>query len=341
MALICDFHTLLLVLSMRPQKIIPLFHLVGAAASRPLSLLFFLLISAAFAPIRAQDNIEIFCEGENLCVPDSLVFRWDENNESVLVVGDDAEGDLAATVFLDTRSNGVTSWSFGLRHDPEVLTLLDTSCTDDQLRFICGTDAAEQLVEPFYLYSQVVGPDQGSEAGFISAVVLSFVAPAHLPADRLNSLAKLTYRPGEIPSEGTMVRFSEGELRPLPESPAVGIQIEVGFDSGGPATLEHGKLEIPFTSFVRGDVNDSGLLEVTDAINLLNWMFLGGLTPTCMDAADADDNGQLGLSDGINILIFLFGGGAAPADPGVLGGGCERDPDGEDDGLLCEVYTSC
>ncbi|MFP6633848.1 MAG: hypothetical protein VCD16_14540 [Planctomycetota bacterium] len=331
---------------MKSQKTSPLFQLACAAASpcRGLSLILLLVIVGVCAPLCAQDhagdNIETFCEGDNACIPDSLVFRWDENNEAVLVL-DSVGQDLSATVFLDTRSEGVTSWSYGLRHDPAVLTLLAGDCTDDREGFICGTDAADRAVEPFYNYSEVVGSEQGSEVGFISAVVLSFVAPAHLEAERFNSLAKLTYRVGEIPPGGTMVRFVADELRLVPDSPAVGIQIEVGGGGGMPSTLVHGKLELPFAGFLRGDVNDSGALEVTDAINFLTWMFLGGSAPGCMDAADADNNGTLGLSDGINILTFLFGGGDALPKAGLLGSGCAPDPEGEEDGLLCESYSNC
>lgn len=327
---------------MKSQKTPPLFQLACAAASpcRGLSLILLLVIVGVCAPLCAQDNVETFCEGDNACIPDSLVFRWDENNEAVLVL-DSVGQDLSATVFLDTRSEGVTSWSYGLRHDPAVLTLLAGDCTDDREGFICGTDAADRAVAPFYNYSEVVGSEQGSEVGFISAVVLSFVAPAHLEAERFNSLARLTYRVGEIPPGGTMVRFVADELRLVPDSPAVGIQIEVGGGGGMPSTLVHGKLELPFVGFLRGDVNDSGALEVTDAINFLTWMFLGGSAPGCMDAADADNNGTLGLSDGINILTFLFGGGDALPKAGLLGSGCAPDPEGEEDGLLCESYSNC
>jgi hypothetical protein len=327
---------------MKSQKTPPLFQFACAAASpcRGLSLILLLVIAGIGAPLCAQDNVETFCEGDNACLPDSLVFRWDENNEAVLVL-DSVGQDLSATVFLDTRSEGVTSWSYGLRHDPAVLTLLADDCTDDREGFICGTDAAARAVEPFYNYSEVVGSEQGSEVGFISAVVLSFVAPVHLETERFNSLARLTYRVGEIPPGGTLVRFVADELRPIPDSPAVGIQIEVEFGGGAPSTLVHGKLEVPFINFFRGDVNDSGALEVTDAINFLSWMFLGGPAPGCMDAADADNNGVLGLSDGINILTFLFGGGDAPPMDGTLGSGCGPDPEGDDDGLLCESYSNC
>ena len=326
---------------MKSQKTPPLFQLACAAASpcRGLSLILLLVIVGVCAPLCAQDNVETFCEGDNACIPDSLVFRWDENNEAVLVL-DSVGQDLSATVFLDTHSEGVTSWSYGLRHDPAVLTLLENDCDEERIGFLCGTDAAEYVVDPFYNLSAIVGEAEGSEAGFISAVILSFVAPAHLPVGQLNSIAKLTYRVGTVPGTGTMVRFVADELRPMPESPAVGVAIEVGAGGGGPQTVVHGRLDVPFVAFRRGDVNDSGALEVTDAINFLTWMFLGGTAPACMDAADADNNGRLGLSDAINVLVFLFGGDAPPG-PATVGGGCEADPEGDDDGLLCESYTNC
>ncbi len=328
---------------MKPQEFDPLLSSPRASIALGLCLLVFLAISGACASSFAQeDPAEIFCEGEDSCVPDSFIFRWDENGESVLVL-DGEEEELAATVFLDTRSDMVMGWFYGLRHDPAALTLLGNECGEERFSFLCGTDAAEYLVEPSYNHSAVVGEAEGSEAGFVSAVILSFVAPAHLPVGRLNSIAKLIYRVGTVPATGTMIRFVSDELRTLPESPTVEVVIEVGGDGGGgggPQTVVHGRLEVPFVAFRRGDVNDSGALEVTDAINFLTWMFLGGTAPACMDAADADNSGGLGLSDAINVLVFLFGGDAPPG-PATVGGGCEADPEGDDDGLLCESYTNC
>ena len=43
-------------------------------------------------------------------------------------------------------------------------------------------------------------------------------------------------------------------------------------------------------SFLRGDGNDDGTIDLTDAITILNYLFLGGVVPGCLDAADADDD---------------------------------------------------
>ena len=173
-----------------------------------------------------------------------------------------------------------------------------------------------------------------------SAVVLSFTAPAFLPAGQLSSVAKLRYRVTGSPGSATMIWFVDNELRPGPDTPAARLSVEAGFGGGGPSRLVHGKHEFPAVSFRRGDVNDSGTLEVTDAINLLGWVFLGSPGASCMDAADTDNSGRLDLSDAINILVFLFGGDLPPGPP-LLGEGCAEDREGEADGISCESAPSC
>jgi PKD repeat protein len=65
----------------------------------------------------------------------------------------------------------------------------------------------------------------------------------------------------------------------------------------------------------RGDVNKSGLVDISDAINLLDFLFLGGFPLLCHDLADVDDNGQADVTDVISTLVFLFLGGNPPAFP--------------------------
>ena len=39
---------------------------------------------------------------------------------------------------------------------------------------------------------------------------------------------------------------------------------------------------------------------------ILNYLFLSGPTPPCLDAADTDDSGTLNLSDGVRVFAVLF-----------------------------------
>ncbi len=94
--------------------------------------------------------------------------------------------------------------------------------------------------------------------------------------------------------------------------------------------------------FHRGDPNDDGFMQLSDAIYVLNFLFLGGPPPTCADSGDADDNGRLELTDGVFILSFLFSGGDAPPDPGLPEpDSCGVDPAEPADELGCELYSGC
>ena len=92
-------------------------------------------------------------------------------------------------------------------------------------------------------------------------------------------------------------------------------------------------------SFHRGDSDNNGRLELTDAIRILGYLFLGSIAPTCLDAADADGNNGLELTDAIRILNYLFIGGAAPVSPGPPPEPCG--PDNDATHLGCEVYDKC
>jgi hypothetical protein len=69
-------------------------------------------------------------------------------------------------------------------------------------------------------------------------------------------------------------------------------------------------------TFRRGDADSSGVIDLSDAVRLLGYLFLGGAMPECLDAADFDDNGDADISDAIANLSYQFLGSAAPPDPG-------------------------
>ncbi|MEM7263598.1 MAG: dockerin type I domain-containing protein [Planctomycetota bacterium] len=65
--------------------------------------------------------------------------------------------------------------------------------------------------------------------------------------------------------------------------------------------------------FKRGDVDQSGGINISDSIFLLNWLFAGGRTPPCLDAANVNDDEQIDISDAIAGLNCLFVGGVCPS----------------------------
>ena len=67
--------------------------------------------------------------------------------------------------------------------------------------------------------------------------------------------------------------------------------------------------------FLRGDWDANGLVQLTDGVNVFNFLFLGGGPATCLAAADANGQGVINLSSGVYVLNFLFTGGPAPIAP--------------------------
>src|SRR5262245_31769897 len=68
-------------------------------------------------------------------------------------------------------------------------------------------------------------------------------------------------------------------------------------------------------SFIRGDVDENGPVDIADAIGILNDLFLGIGNANCIEAKEADDNGGLNITDAIFLLRYLFEGGREPPPP--------------------------
>ena len=80
-------------------------------------------------------------------------------------------------------------------------------------------------------------------------------------------------------------------------------------------TLEIRKATTPEEQpFLRGDAGRDGEVDISDVVTILLQLFSGAPT-SCADAADADDSGVADVSDAIFLLGFLFLGGAVPPPP--------------------------
>lgn len=140
-----------------------------------------------------------------------------------------------------------------------------------------------------------------------------------------------------IAGQGSLLGLSSPSL---PLDPGVNSgTITVSFP-GGPSrdyALTINVAVPPALVFRRGDVSDNGGVALNDVIVILGYLFSGGATPNCLDAADINDNGGVALDDVILLLGFLFQGGAPPAAPGPFDCG----PDVNADSQAPCVSTSC
>lgn len=67
--------------------------------------------------------------------------------------------------------------------------------------------------------------------------------------------------------------------------------------------------------FIRGDANQSGVVDISDAVSILSSLFLTTDRLLCVAAADSDDDGSVSITDAIFMLSFMFTGGRAIPAP--------------------------
>ncbi len=93
---------------------------------------------------------------------------------------------------------------------------------------------------------------------------------------------------------------------------------------------------IPEPRFIRGDANMDTIINMADVLYQLEHLHQS-VPASCQDAIDCNDDGVLDISDPIFLLLFLFGNGLPPPAPTV---DCDTDP-GPADSLDCQNGLTC
>ncbi len=92
--------------------------------------------------------------------------------------------------------------------------------------------------------------------------------------------------------------------------------------------------------FIRGDANGDGVVSISDAHYLFNFLFRVGDYPECGFAADVNDDGQINITDAIELCVFTVRGVPVPKPPFPAPG---LDPEGTEPGPNlppCDSYGS-
>jgi hypothetical protein len=165
-------------------------------------------------------------------------------------------------------------------------------------------------------------PNPRPAAGFVSAVILSFIQPLVLEVRR-NTLIKASYRLlGDPGPAGTVIQVVD-HLKLKGESRAR-IDITEAGRTFRPRLLVDGVVRRPLQRFRRGDLDGSGRISIADIVGLLQ-AAAGGRPPSldCADLLDADDDGRRTVTDAIPLLQYLFQRGPALPEPFLV---CGVDP---------------
>lgn len=140
-----------------------------------------------------------------------------------------------------------------------------------------------------------------------------------------------------LPLDVTSFRAYDGfTVVVLDASGATVLQAVVTIPGGGGAGIAAsvsfsmvGAYDAPF---LRGDFNRDQTLNLTDAVNTLEALFLGRSLPVCLDALDSNDDGSIDIADPVATLVHLFIGARELPFPGALISGF--DPTADD--LSCQ-----
>ncbi|MBI4603229.1 MAG: hypothetical protein HY721_14840 [Planctomycetes bacterium] len=201
------------------------------------------------------------------------------------------------------------------------------------VRFASGT--------PFEV--RVDATRNGGIGGAITVMFLSETEAESLPATR--SLLKLRVRAASPqPHDRELVaRLSlEDGLQDGGREATWNVFSEDGGSSEAPCNGGTASLTLRFTpaekpSFLRGDANVDGRVDISDGVHTLQSFFLGGARGSCRSAADFDDSGTVDISDASGTFQNLFLGGRRPPAPGSVQCG----PDPSADGLGCLELPPC
>ncbi len=231
-------------------------------------------------------------------------------------------GELIAPVLLDTDVE-LLGASFGIAHD-DTLNLVSIEPSG----ILAGLDPEIFIVDtdPF-----------GATGGTVGFVV-SITDPLVFIVSGLDQeIATFTYMGtgSATPGDTTTLAFTDS-LQPVENGPAVPVLLSTGQSGIVPALLEDGQVtfEDPVSTdptFSRADTNLDDLLNIADAITLLEGLFSGGVI-NCEKATDTNDDGLANVADAVYLLEFLFVMGPEPPAPFMT---CAIDP--TPDALTCDT----
>jgi hypothetical protein len=67
--------------------------------------------------------------------------------------------------------------------------------------------------------------------------------------------------------------------------------------------------------YICGDASGDGVIDISDVVYLINYLFVGGPAPVPLGAGDANSDGVVDVSDVVYLINYLFAGGPHPSAP--------------------------
>jgi uncharacterized delta-60 repeat protein len=88
--------------------------------------------------------------------------------------------------------------------------------------------------------------------------------------------------------------------------------VVAGESNGGVSHLDYFVVRYSYTPPVCGDADGSAVVNISDGVFLVNFIFGGGPAPETTLEGDPDCNNMVNISDAVYLVQYIFGGGPAP-----------------------------
>jgi hypothetical protein len=89
-----------------------------------------------------------------------------------------------------------------------------------------------------------------------------------------------------------------------------------GLTAGSVRRIDFTATTPPGPTYIRGDCSPDRVINITDPVRLLTFLFVTPGPPPCLESCDSDGNGTLNITDAVFTLGFLFLGGQPLPPPG-------------------------
>ena len=236
---------------------------------------------------------------------------------------------LTVTTRLEILPGGlpIDGFSYGVCHDfNEVQPVSSTLANDILTANFAGNppDFSQVFIDP---------GGRSSAGGVVHGLVICLSLCATLSPGSVTDILNIEYELVGPPGTVAALDYCDDAMF---EGGEIAATVVVNGSTSLVPTVTSGTLTIENSEFVRGDNDGDGSLTVNDSILLLGHLYMGLPEPDCRDAADSNDNGLLDITDAMYSLTFLFCCGAPPPAPGP---GCGEDP--TPDTLDCVGSPAC
>ncbi len=250
------------------------------------------------------------------------------------------DGEDVVVEVLLTNRGPVHGFSFGVSHDPAIVTLEEITLKGcpvmEALNGGAGPDIFVADIQP----DTTQCPPDVRAGGTVTCVVCQELLDCDtIPPSREEPIVHLIYKPAAGCVDGAS---SDLILVDCLGDPPVPVQITIAGEKVEPRRTDGALwcgLLPPERPFKRGDSNEDGRVNIADAVFILANLFVGGPAPRCLEAANANEDDRVNIADAVYILAYIFIDGPAPPAPGP--DTCGVDPADTPFRFGCEFYVPC